>query len=158
MIGSYQKMSFKDISMRLFFNKASLKSRFSCNEKGVTLIELVVIIIILSIIVPVLLKMIGQMGIHHVQNEAIYRSVSFANTKMEEIVAYKHLNTNWAANINNFAGSESLSDGYSRTVAVTTINSWISAGTVSKNAYQVTVSVTPPLGSPYTLTVVFAQD
>ena len=141
--------------MKLFKNTLIAKLY---KEKGATLIELVVTMVILGIAIPAILSIVGQMGIHHFQNESVYQSVSFANTKMEEIVAYKHLNSNWSDNIADFAGTENLTGGFQRTVTISDISSWITSGSVTKDAVQVIVSVSPPIGATYSLTVIFAKD
>jgi hypothetical protein len=105
--------------------------------------------------------MIGQMGIYHGKNESIYHSVSYANEKMEEIVAFKKMNNDgaiWANTITDFAGSETLADGSQRTVTVVHINNWINEGDVIRDAYQVDVSVVPLMGPSHSVSVTLAVN
>jgi len=141
---------------RLSFIKNEIKA-----EKGATLFELVITIILLGIAIPAILPMIGQMAIHNVENESVYRSMSFANAKMEEIVAFKHLNADWAVWANTIADQAetvTLADGSQRTVTVVRLNNWINEGGVSKDAYEVTVAVTPPVGPAYSTSVIFVVN
>jgi len=131
------------------------------SEKGATLIELIVSFIVIGIAMPSVILTIGQMGINHGKTESVYHSVNYANEKMEEIMAFKHINNAWAlwANtITDFAGTETLADGSIRTVTVTNINNWINNGAVVKNAYQIDVSVTPLIGPSYSATAIFAVN
>jgi Tfp pilus assembly protein PilE len=126
------------------------------DEKGTTLVELVILVILLGVGIPAILSIVGQVAIYHNKNSGIQHCMSFATSKMEEIVAYKNINTNWANNISDFAISENLDNGYSRTVTISTINNW---GPTGKDASQVDVTVTSPINeNGYTLTMIFAQE
>jgi len=130
-------------------------------QRGATLIELIVSFIILSIALPSVILLVGQMGINHGKNEFVYKAASLANEKMEEIVAFKQLNNDWAlwaANIAGFAGTETLTDGSQRTVTVTNINNWINEGGVTRNAFLVVVSVTPPFGPSHSVSIIFSVN
>ena len=141
-------------SILFFINKLKV-------EKGSTLFELVITIILLGVAVPAVLPLIGQMAIHNIKNESIYRSMSHASAKMEEIIAFKHINDMWAVwtnTISDYAGTETLADGSQRTVTVTLLNNWINNGGVSKDAYQVDVDVTPAIGPGYSTSVIFVVN
>jgi len=149
-----QGSSFIIRTILFFINKLKI-------EKGTTLFELVITIILLGIAIPAVLPMIGQMAIHNIKNESIYRSMSLASAKMEEIVAFKHINNLWAVwanTITDYAGTETLADGSQRTVTVTLLNNWINDGGVVKDAYQVDVVVTSPIGPGYSTSVIFVVN
>jgi Tfp pilus assembly protein PilV len=131
------------------------------SQRGATLLELIISFIILGIALPAVILMVGQMGIDHGVNESIYRAVSDANAKMEEIVAFKKMNNDsaiWADTITDFAGTETLADGSQRTVTIVNINNWINEGPVVRDAYQVDVSVVPLVGPPYSVSLIFAVN
>ena len=131
------------------------------SQRGATLLELIISFIILGIALPAVILMIGHMGIDHGVNESIYHAVCYANEKMEEIVAFKKMNNDsaiWTNTITDFAGTEILADGSQRTVTVVNINNWINEGPVVRDAYQVDVSVVPPVGPSYSVSVIFAVN
>ncbi|GAB4371686.1 MAG: hypothetical protein Kow0042_14600 [Calditrichia bacterium] len=128
-------------------------TRFWKNEKGVSLFELIVTIILVGSALPFLLGIIGQMASFHLKDEIAFQAVSLANSKMEEIMAFKKGHANWYGSISSFAGSESLSDGFVRTVTLTTINDWISPGI---DACRVDVQIShPQLPQGFVITTIF---
>ena len=137
-----------------------LQSRLR-SEQGATLLELIVSFIILGIAIPSVILTIGHMGINHGKNESVYNAVGFANEKMEEIMAFKQRYNDWAIwanDINDFAGTETLSDGSQRVVTITNITNWINNGAVVKNAYRVNVLVTPIIGPSHSVSVILCVN
>lgn len=127
------------------------------SQRGATLLELIISFIILGIALPAVILLIGHMGMHHGNNESVYHSISYANEKMEEILAFKKMNNDlgvWADTITDFAGTETLADGSQRTVTVVAINNWINEGPVVRDAYRVDVMVVPLLGPSHSVTVI----
>lgn len=123
------------------------------NENGATLIELIVAIILMGAALPALLVVIGQMSDYHMRDDIAFHAVSLANNKMEEIYAFKNEYTNWSGNISSFAGTENLTNGYTRTVTITTVYDWISTG-IDACKIEVVVSH-PTFTSGYVLTTMF---
>ena len=131
------------------------------SQRGATLLELIISFIILGIALPAVILMVGHMGIHHGVNESIYHAVSYANEKMEEIVAFKKMNNDsaiWTYTIADFAGTETLADGSQRTVTVVKIDNWINEGPVVRDAYRVDVSVVPLVGPSHFVSMIFAVN
>ncbi len=132
-----------------------LLSHLRNSETGLTLMELIIALVLIGLIFPTFFSLAGMASVRATrfihQQEAQY----LAESKLEEIIGYKRLNWDWYKYISDFEGSESLSDGYERSVNVTKINRW---GKAEIKGWQVTVSVThPALDNPVSLTVRFSQ-
>ncbi len=122
---------------------------------GFSLMELIVTIVLMGITVPAILSIVGQFSVYHVKHRTATQFASMANSKIEEIIAFKNTDTNWADSISDYAISEDLGDGYTRTVTITLISNWITK--IAKDGYQVEVKIhNAILSSEYTQTVVFA--
>jgi type II secretory pathway pseudopilin PulG len=129
-------------------------NNFYRNENGVSLLELILVIVLVGAALPSLLVVIGQMSEYSIKDEIAFQAVGLANTKMEEICAFKHKNSNWYSGISSYAGTENLADGYIRTVTISTVHNWITTGI---DACKVEVAVShPQFSSGYVLTTMFA--
>lgn len=126
------------------------------NQSGFTLTELVVLIVIMGVLLPATFGLMKELSTKNVRNEIIVQSVSLANAKMEEILAFRRENpADWDDNIADYAGTESLTNGYSRTVSITPINNW---GTYNLTVYQVQTSISHDLlDNDLTLTMMVAK-
>ncbi len=110
-------------------------------EQGVSLIELIVVIILLGVALPSLFSMIGYLASHHAKNELYTRCMVLANDRLEEIYAFKKENSDWYKTIMNFNQQENLDGGFIRETTITEVNNW---GDAHLEAYDVTVKVTHP--------------
>ncbi len=132
----------------------TLKNRI-LSEKGLSLIEIVVSIIILGVALPVLISVYGSVSTKAVQSRVIEKLVAYSQDKMEEIVGYKETHWDWYKNPQQFAVSENLANNYHRTVTVQQITNW---GGALVNAWEVTVLVThPQFPNGYKLTTRFTK-
>jgi type II secretory pathway pseudopilin PulG len=150
-----QGVGFFRIKKRIEFLYSSSLKNIKQN-RGATLFELVVLIIVIGIAIPAVLTVFGQMVIYNVNNAAVHRYVSLANSKMEEIVAFKQENDDWTDSISDFEISEDAGDGYTSTVTLTYLNNWLPTG---KDGYQVDVKITH-LSDPngYKIFMIFAIE
>jgi prepilin-type N-terminal cleavage/methylation domain-containing protein len=108
-------------------------------EQGVTLIELIVVMILLGVALPSLFSMIGYLASHHAKNEIYTQCMVLANDRLEEIYAFKKENSDWYKNIMSFNQQENLDGGFIRETSITKVNNW---GNANLEAYDVTVKVT----------------
>lgn len=136
--------------------KKVIKKKYK-NQQGSTLIELVIVVILLSIAVPSTFSIIGQISLQNYKNLSMYQQINAANSKMEEIIAFKRLNDDWSNTIANFSGSETLPNNYTRSVTVTQVSNWISEGSVNKNAFKITIGVNSIQGTTYNLTTYLVE-
>lgn len=117
-------------------------------EQGFTLIELVVVIIIVGIALPSLFVLMGNLSVQSINNRLINQVVNLANSRMEEIQAFKEESWDWYKDINAYSETEN-SNGYTRTTTITYHNDWESTG---YEAYEVAVNVShTKLPQGYTL-------
>lgn len=125
------------------------------NQAGLTLVELIVLIVLLGGLLPAVFSMMHELSHKSVRNEIIVTAVSLASTKMEEILAYKREHPDsWTAGIGDYSGSESLSGGYSRNVTVTQLPSW---GGYGIDVYRVETRISHHLlGTDYTVSLILA--
>ncbi len=125
------------------------------NQKGFTLIELVVVIILLGVSLPAIYSLYGSLSFHSVQSSVYDQLVAYAQDKMEEIIAIKEANWDWYKNPTQFEVDEDLADDFHRTVTVTTFSNW---GNSLLDGWEIHVSITHPMiQSPYVLVTRFTK-
>ena len=125
------------------------------NQRGVTLFELVLVIIIMGIALPSLLSLMGQISLHSTRPAILEKAIALTEEKMEEIIGKKEANWDWYKNPNQFVSTELLTEGFQRTVTVTPITGW---GNAALDAWEVKVTVTHNLlPNGYSLTVRFTK-
>ena len=121
------------------------------NERGYTLIELVIAIIILGVAFPAIIYLYGSVSLKSAQSSVMNQLVAYAEEKMETIIGYKETHWDWYKDVSIFNEDEDLGDGYSRRVRVTKITGWGNAGI---DAWQINVKVThPQVEEGYSLTL-----
>ncbi len=121
------------------------------NERGVTLFELILVIVLMGIALPSLLSLMGQISLQSTRPAIMEKAITLAEEKMEEIIGKKEANWNWYKNPTQFESDETLSDGFQRTVTVTAITGW---GSAALDAWEIQVTVTHTLlPNGYSLTV-----
>jgi len=112
------------------------------NERGVTLFELVLVIILMGIALPSLLSLMGQVSLHSTRPVILEKAITLAEEKMEEIIGKKEANWDWYKNPTQFETNETLTEGFQRSVTVTSITGW---GNAALDAWEVKVTVTHTL-------------
>ncbi len=121
------------------------------NERGATLFELIVAIILVGVVLPSVVMLFADISLKSTKFSVTQKAVALARAKMEEIVGKKETNWDWYKQVDQFSGSENLGGGFHRTVTVQKINRW---GRARIDAWQVTVNVTRELlPEGYTLVV-----
>ncbi len=119
------------------------------DEQGLTLMEMVVVIIIVGIALPSLFVLIGNLSYQSVQNRVMTQSANLANNRLEEIHAFKDSRWDWYKSINDYADVQAI-DGYTRTTEISYHAEW---GDSDYEAYQVEVNVShQKFTEGYTLT------
>lgn len=125
-------------------------------QQGFTLFSLIVAIVLVGVALPFIFTLIGQVAHSHAENEILLKCVHLAQAKIEEISAYKSKNSDWQDNIESYAGTENLAEGFTRTVQVTSVTDYQGTGV---EVYQVQVSVAQTqFQNPYELTMIFAKS
>ncbi|MFZ0388922.1 MAG: type II secretion system protein [Calditrichia bacterium] len=126
------------------------------NERGTTLIELVIVIIVLGLALPSLLSLMGLVSLHSARNGVMETAVTLAEAKMEEIIGIKETHWDWYKNADQFVEEDvNLGDQFSRQVTVKQISDW---GEEKLNAWEVVVRVDhPQLENGYSLTMRFTR-
>lgn len=125
------------------------------NQQGVSLIEIIILIIIVGVALPSLYTLNGVVVRYHTKNEIIAQAASLADSRMEEIISFKKENYGWATYINNYDQTESLSGGFTRVTTVTSVSGW---GAEGLDSYRIEVTVSHnELESGYTLTAMLAE-
>jgi len=108
-------------------------------EKGVTLLEAVVVVIIVGIALPSLFVLMGNLSVRTVTNRLMTQSVYLADSRLEEIQAFRDANWDWYQTVEErFEGTEEQENGFSRQTRITYIAEW---GEDNQEAYEVTVVV-----------------
>lgn len=125
------------------------------NQRGFSLFSVVITIIIIGVALPALLTINGLVTRYHAKNEILAEASNLANSRMEEIYAFKKENSNWSDSIEGFDGSEALADGFTRVTDVTYNSSWGPSGI---EAYQIVVTIThTEIPAGYSLTLMLAK-
>lgn len=125
------------------------------DEHGVSLFEIVILIVIVGVALPALYTLNGIIARHHARNEIMSQAASLADSRMEEVLAFKNENNDWGKYISTYNLSETLTKGFTRKTAVTSISGWGAAGI---DAYKIEVSVVhTELPNGYALTVMLAK-
>ncbi len=125
------------------------------SEKGFTLIELVVAIVIIGVALPSIFSLYASLSAKASDSAVMDQMVALAQNKMEEIIGKKEADWAWYKNPSQFAVNESLPDSYHRVVTVNTVNNW---GNSMLDAWEIAVSVTNPrIDNNYVLTVRFTK-
>lgn len=115
--------------------------RIKRSESGLTLIELVVALVLIGVIFPTFFSLAGMATVKASKFILLQRAQYFAESKIEEIVGFKQLNWDWYKNIETFAKTENLEDGFVRTVTITKLSKW---GKGKIDCWQVTVKISHP--------------
>lgn len=108
------------------------------NERGATLLELILVIILLGVVLPSLLIVTGLVSVQSAQTGIMEQAVLLAESKMEEINGIKSRHWDWYKQATQFEKDESLPGGFHRQVTVTLVPSWGDAGL---KAWEVEVTV-----------------
>jgi len=125
--------------------------KFTGNQKGFSLLELIVVLILVGVALPTFLMIMGLLANNHAENEILTRCMTLADSKIEEIFAFKNENPLWFNTIESKAGEETLEGNYTRTTVISEKTNW---GDNKEDAYEVSVTVShPKLPQGYTLTV-----
>ncbi len=111
------------------------------SQKGLTLIELIVVLVVIGIIFPTIFSLAGVFSVKATEYMLMQEANYLAEMKMEEILGFKTLNWDWYKRINKYVKTESLSRGFKRTVSVNKLKNWGKAGI---DYWEVTVTVTHP--------------
>ena len=125
--------------------------KFTGNQKGFSLLELIVVLVLVGVALPTFLMILGLLANNHAENEILTRCMTLADSKIEEIFAFKNENPLWFNTIESKAGEETLEGNYTRTTVISEKTNW---GDNKEDAYEVSVTVShPKLPQGYTLTV-----
>ncbi len=116
--------------------------KFWKDEQGVTLIELTIVIILIGVALPSILSMMGLVTVHSARNGIMEEAVALAESKMEQIIGKKEALWSWYKSSGQFETTESLDDGFQRSVTVTHLSDWGDSGL---EGWEVEVAVTHPL-------------
>lgn len=125
------------------------------NQQGISLIEVIILIIIIGVALPSLYTLNALIVRYYTKNEIIVQATSLADSRMEEIISFKKENDDWSKYISSYNQSESLSGGFTRATTVTSVSGW---GAEGLNAYEIVVTVSHmDLENGYSLTVMMAE-
>ena len=125
------------------------------NQQGISLIEVIILIIIIGVALPSLYTLNALIVRYYTKNEIIVQATSLADSRMEEIISFKKENDDWSKYISSYNQSESLSRGFTRATTVTSVSGW---GAEGLNAYEIVVTVSHmDLENGYSLTVMMAE-
>jgi Tfp pilus assembly protein PilV len=111
---------------------------FLKNQQGISLIEIIILIVIVGVALPSLYTLNGFIARYHAKNEIIVRATSLADSRMEEIISFRKENADWDKYISSYNQSETLSGGFVRVTTVTAISGW---GAESLSGYEIEVTV-----------------
>jgi Tfp pilus assembly protein PilV len=129
--------------------------RFLKNQQGISLIEVIILIIIVGVALPSLYTLNAIVLRYHAKNEIIAQANSMADSRVEEIISFKKENGNWSKYISSYNQSESLAGGFMRVTTVTSVSGW---GAEGLNAFRIEVTVShTELVNGYRLTVMLAR-
>jgi len=129
--------------------------RFIRNQQGISLFEIILLIVIVGVALPSLYTLNGIIVRYHAKNEIIVQATSLADSRMEEIISFKEENDDWDTYIDNYDQTESLSGGFTRVTKVTSVSGW---GAEGLDAYEIKVTVSHvELKNGYSLTTMLAE-
>ncbi len=125
------------------------------SEEGLTLVELIVVLVLVGLIFPTIFSLAGTASVKATKYMYMQEASSLAEEKIEEIIGYKDQHWDWYKHINKFAGQENLNRNFTRTVSIQKISNW---GKAKIDCWQVTVSVKhPQIQNPAILSVRFTK-
>ncbi len=128
----------------------ALKTRLK-NESGLTLVELIVVLVIIGLLFPTIFSLAGQASYKATKFLLMQEASYLAEAKIEEIIGFKSLNWDWYKTINKYAKTEDLGRGFQRTVTITKLKKW---GKGKIDCWEVVVKVShPKLENPFMLSV-----
>ena len=134
-------MKFKE-----FYKKSKIHS-----EKGLTLVELIVVLILVGLIFPTIFSLAGTASVKATKYMYMQEANYLAEEKIEEITGYKEQHWDWYKHINKFIGLENLNRGFVRSVSVQKISNW---GKARIDCWEAVVTVThPQIKNPMVLSV-----
>ncbi len=107
-------------------------------QRGATLLEMVVLMTLLGVALPSLLMLMTRSVATHTTTEIQRRAESLAQERLEEILAFKTAHPDWYKTISTFEGKERFTGGYQRITRVVYFPAWGKAGVP---LWQVTVWV-----------------
>jgi len=96
------------------------------NQRGYSLIEIIMVIIIVAIAIPPLLSLLSSVLVDSHDSEVLTQAVTFAQEKMEEIIADKKADDggrgyDWVVTPGRYPSDEPAT-GYTRSVHIDTTN------------------------------------
>lgn len=125
------------------------------NQQGVSLIEIIILIIIVGVALPSLYTLNGVIIRYHTKNEIMVQATNMTDSKMEEVISFKKENSNWRKYIMGYNQTESLSGGFNRVTSVISVSGW---GAEGLDAYKIEVTVSHvELKNGYRLTMMLAD-
>ncbi len=107
-------------------------------ERGFTLLEVIVVVVIVGVALPSLFILIGNVSYGSFRNKLMNSAVNIASSRLEQVQAFKDENWDWYKTITKFEEDETLADGFTRKTEVAHFEDWESSG---YEAYGVTVTV-----------------
>lgn len=129
--------------------------KFLEDQEGISLIEIIILIIIVGVALPSLYTLNALIARYHAKNETIVQATSMADSRMEEIISFKKESQDWDKYISNYNENETLSGGFTRITKVTAVGGW---GAEGLNGYEIEVTVTnTELENGYRLTAMLAE-
>ena len=114
---------------------------FLSGQRGFSLLELVVTVVIIGVAIPALTSLFGTLVEVGAHNEIRLRLAALSEAKMSEISAFRDHDHNWYETIGKFAGSEKLASGNIRETVITPFENWGRAGV---EGFEVTVKSINP--------------
>lgn len=128
------------------YNRSKIHS-----EEGLTLVELIVVLILVGLIFPTIFSLAGTASVKATKYMYMQEANYLAEEKIEEIVGYKEQHWDWYKHINKFVGLENLNRGFVRSVSVQKLTNW---GKAQIDCWEVVVTVThPQIKNPMVLTI-----
>ena len=97
--------------------------RISRNQRGYSLIEIIMVIIILAVAIPPLLSLFSESIVNSVDSEYMTEATLYAQQKMEEIIADKKAESasrgyDWVVTPGRY-GNDNPAEGFTRSVSIT---------------------------------------
>lgn len=91
------------------------------SSKGFTLIEVIIIIVLISIVVPAIIFPVYESSKQSFKDEMYLKALYLAEGKMEEVTRFKQISGFSRVKVKNF---NDVTDGYTRTVTFTNYSAW----------------------------------